>query len=175
MMAAMPAIPPNSSAVLPLSGTTDAQRPSLGGEVLYDEVVSHIFSDGTGSVPANVQFRVVRSTATGLLDFYYRIIATHTFASPLSFVVEVGFPGLVFTYADFRPDGLGTLHPTSFQIFPHDEPTEQVYKFVFNQGMTAGESTRFFFISSNAKQFTPVASEISSATATNPCPGPTAL
>ena len=169
----MPAIPPNANVTLSLSGTTEAERPSLAGLVLYDEIVSHVFAEGSGSTTVNLQLRVVRSTATGLLDFYYRIIATQTFASPVSFVVEASLAGLVYTYADFRPDGSGTMPPIEFQIFPQDEVNHPVYKFFFATGMTAGESTRFFFVSSNATEFSPVACEINNNVNTNPCPGPT--
>ena len=184
MMIAMPAIIPNSTALLPLSGTTDAARPSLGGEIIYDQVVSHDFpfAQGSGNVTANVQLRVVRSNATGLLDFYYRILAVHTFTTPVKFTVETQpVAGLKFTYADYRPDGVGTLRPVDFQLFAQDEVQNgvpvQLYHFFFNTGMKAGESTEFFFLSSNATQYSATACYLTNGVAgvISRCPGPTVV
>jgi hypothetical protein len=102
----------------PLSGTTKAARPALAGLVLHDALQDILLVGATGEVAVQIQLRVVRSNETGLLDFYYRIL---TGASPLSgsadtVVIWVPPPstGITVTFADFRPDGLGTTAPDKF-------------------------------------------------------------
>jgi hypothetical protein len=166
MMGAMPVI---TGAVTfpgqftPLLGTTEAARPALAGLVLRDTLQEAVlFGIGAG-VAVQIQLRVVRSNTTGLLDFYYRIL---TGGSPLgdpADTVTVWLPpptGMNVTFADFRPDGLGSTAPDKF-IYG---PPPNKYTFIFSQGVPANTSTRFFFVSTNAREFSSTGADLTDAT-----------
>src|SRR5580658_10397088 len=156
-MGAMPVITgtvtfPGEFNSLPLSGTTEAARPALAGLVLYD-ALQEIELFGIGPpVAVQIQLRVVRSDITGLLDFYYGIL---TGTSPLSSradTVTIWLPppaGITVTYADSHPDGLGTIAPDKFIYGPPDNK----YTFIFSKGVPADTTTRLFFVSTNARDF----------------------
>jgi hypothetical protein len=156
-MGAMPVITgtvtfPGEFNSLPLSGTTEAARPALAGLVLYD-ALQEIELFGIGPpVAVQIQLRVVRSDITGLLDFYYGIL---TGTSPLGSradTVTIWLPppaGITVTYADFRPDGLGTIASDKFIYGPPDNK----YNFIFSKGVPADTTTRLFFVSTNARDF----------------------
>jgi hypothetical protein len=144
----------------PLSGTTEAARPALAGLVLHDALQDILLVGATGEVAVQIQLRVVRSNETGLLDFYYRIL---TGASPLSgsadtVVIWVPPPsaGITVTFADFRPDGLGTTAPDKFV---YGAPRNK-YTFTFSKGVPANTGTRFFFISTNARHYSDTEGEL---------------
>jgi hypothetical protein len=145
----------------PLSGTTEAARPALAGVVLHD-ALQDILLFGGNEVAVQIQLRVVRSDDTGLLDFYYRIL---TGDSPIGIpadtvVIWVPPPaGITITFADFRPDGLGTTAPDKFV---YGAPTNK-YTFSFSKGVPANTSTRFFFISTNARHFSDTQGELTNA------------
>ena len=114
----------------PLSGTTEAARPELAGLVLHDALQGiELFGIGP-PVAVQIQLRVVRSDITGLLDFYYRIL---TGTSPLGTradTVTIWLPpptGITVTYADFRPDGLGTTAPDKFI---YGAPGQQIHLYL---------------------------------------------
>jgi hypothetical protein len=146
----------------PLSGTTEAARPALAGLVLYDAIEETIlFAFGPG-VPVQIQLRVVRSDITGLLDFYYRILTGTTPLGSPADTVTIWLPppaGITVTYADFRPDGLGTTAPDKFIYGPPDNK----YTFVFSGGVPADTSTRFFFVSTNARDFSATGADLGDA------------
>jgi hypothetical protein len=146
----------------PLSGTTEAARPELAGLVLHD-ALQEIELFGIGPpVAVQIQLRVVRSDITGLLDFYYRIL---TGTSPLGTradTVTIWLPppaGITVTYADFRPDGLGTTAPDKFIYGAPDNK----YTFIFSKGVPADTSTRFFFVSTNARDFSATGADLGDA------------
>ena len=146
----------------PLSGTTEAARPELAGLVLND-ALQEIELFGIGPpVAVQIQLRVVRSDITGLLDFYYRIL---TGTSPLGThadTVTIWLPppaGITVTYADFRPDGLGTTAPDKFIYGAPDNK----YTFIFSKDVPADTSTRFFFVSTNARDFSATGADLGDA------------
>jgi hypothetical protein len=177
MLLPMPAIPSQGYHTLPLTGTTDASRPALGGVVLYDVVQPVKLTGATTPATVDIQFRVVRSTETGLLDFYWRIVkgvapATGHLAFQQGFVAELKFTGLLFTYVDYRPDGVGTIAPYSVDVYG----TQGTCYFFFKNGIDLSQSTEFFFLSTNATEFSPTAGVLLSAIPpTFPMPGATAV
>jgi hypothetical protein len=175
-MASMPALSPTGNNIT-LPGITEAQRPALAGLILHDAVVNTSLGGGHGEgETVNLQLRVVRSTETGLLDFYYHFTPTADTA-PIGNAAAVNvlfnLPGLKLTFADFRIDGIGTEAPNDFA---NGVGGVGDFYFTFLHGVPIGTSTRFFFVSTNAKEFTPTAGHLLiSRTNTLAIPGPSAL
>lgn len=122
----------------PLSGTTEAARPALAGLVLHDALQDIVLVGATARVAVQIQLRVVRSDVTGLLDFYYRILTGETPLSGSADTVVIWVPppaGITITYADFRPDGLGTTAPHKFV---YGAPTN---KYTFTDAFPPGTTT----------------------------------
>ena len=115
---------------------------------------------GGGAVAFKIQLRVVRSIETGLLDFYYRIL---TGASPLGRPARTVFywlpppTGIKVTLADFRSEGLNRTAPDNFFY----GPPENKYGFTFSKGVPANTCTPFFFVSTNAREFSACGGELS--------------
>lgn len=133
-----------------LPGTTNAARPELAGLVLAD--VDTPFS--VGGVTGYVQNRVVRETASGTLDFYWRVVvdptATGTGVSALR-LEDFGDASL--TDADWRIDGVGTVHADTARLFnPTGHPTGDL-NFLFDGSVDAGESSSFLLLHTNATAF----------------------
>src|ERR1700722_1664813 len=128
-------------------------RQLRSGLVLHD-VLQDVAMRGTGAsaVVFKIQLRVVRSIETGLLDFYYRIL---TGVSPLSGPAHTVFfwvpppTGIRVTLADFRSKGLSRTAPDNFFYGP---PVNK-YGFTFSRGVPAKTCTPFFFVSTNAREF----------------------
>jgi hypothetical protein len=146
----------------PLSGTTEAARPVLAGLVLHDALLEILLFGIGAPVAVQIQLRVVRSNITGLLDFYYRILTGGSPLGSLAETVTIWLPppaGIKVTFADFRPDGLGTTAPDKF-IYG---PPENKYTFIFSKGVPADTSTRFFFVSTNAREFSTTGADLGDA------------
>jgi hypothetical protein len=135
------------------AGASEAQYPALAGQVLHDELRTVQIPSSPQPGEVAFQFRVVRSTQTGLLDFYFGF--TTPPASALSNVaLTMVFPlrGLQLLFADFRPDGLGASAPDVFEYF-----NDGGFVFGFTHGVPLDTRTKLFFVSTNAKEFTPTA------------------
>lgn len=117
-----------------LPGTTSGLRPELAGLVIED--VSQPFSKPELNISGNVQSRVVRETASGTLDFVWRITVdpTSTGGGVSAFrLSDFGFSNI--TDGDWRVDSLGSVHPRTARVFnPAADPA------------TAGGSVSFIFI-----------------------------
>jgi hypothetical protein len=105
---------PSSLAVqttLPVPALTDAGFPNLGGSVISDVLVPFTLKGPTGTAlcTGNLQERVVRSTNTSDLDFYYRLRDTSGTGS-VAKIDTSSFSGLLVSVG-FRTDGLGTVSP----------------------------------------------------------------
>jgi hypothetical protein len=102
-------LPPQATLSVP--ALTDAGFPNLGGSVLSDVLVPFTLkgSNGAAQCTGNLQERVVRSTNTGDLDFYYRIRDTAGTGS-VAKIDTSSFTGLSVSVG-FRSDGLGTVSP----------------------------------------------------------------
>jgi hypothetical protein len=175
-MVCMPALSPDGNNI-PLTGITEAQRPALAGVVLHDATVQTSLGGGHGEgETVDLQLRVVRSSNTGLLDFYYRftpVANSAPAANAAALNVLFNLSGLELTYADFRIDGLGTEPPNDFA---NGVGGAGSFYFTFLHSVPIGVSTRFFFVSSNAAQFSPTAGRLLiGRTDTLAIPGPTAL
>jgi hypothetical protein len=152
-------------------------RQLRSGLVLHDALQDvAVLGEGAGAVAFKIQLRVVRSIETGLLDFYYRIF---TGASPLSGPAHTVFfwlpppTGIKVTLADFRSEGLSRTAPDNFFYGP---PVNK-YGFTFSKGVPANTCTPFFFVSTNAREFSASGGELWDAylpgtTTTLKVPGP---
>lgn len=102
-------LPPGGS--LPVPPTTAATEPDLAGVVLHDALVPFAIKAPTGAVlcAGQLQDRVVRSSKTGQLHFYYRIRGTQG-TGALGRIITTSFGGLALRVA-YRTDGLGTVPP----------------------------------------------------------------
>jgi hypothetical protein len=96
---------------LPTPATTAATEPDLPGGVIVDRLVPFTIKNVDGRVvcAGNLQDRVVRSTKTGHLHFYYRIRDTKG-AGAIGRIATESFAGLPISVG-YRTDGLGTVAP----------------------------------------------------------------
>ena len=150
------ALPAASTVGLP--GTTVAAHPELAGLVLEDVDQPFSFLDSTGhTLSGVVQNRVVRSSVDGTLDFYWRI--KDTSGSSVS-----GDPGAITAFrvggfgdlaldADWRIDGLGTVHPNQAHRFPNPS----FINFLFNDPtLVPTNDSVFFFLDTQATNYAKV-------------------
>jgi len=146
-------LPPGGTVAVP--STTAALEPDLAGVVIHDAVLPFTIKNPAGGMvcAGQLQDRVVRSSKTGLLHFYYRIRATSG-PGAISQLTTAGFPNLALRVA-YRADGLGTVpprraHRTSAPgaqvMFTLPDPTVSCAKH---------EESRFIFIKTPAKAFRP--------------------
>jgi hypothetical protein len=145
---------PSPSAAEALAWQAGGRAPQLrSGLVLHDALQDvAVLGEGAGAVAFKIQVSVVRSIETGLLDFYYRIL---TGASPLSGPAHTVFywlpppTGIKVTLADFRSEWSKGIAPDNFFYGP---PVNK-YGFTFSKGVPANACTPFFFVSTNAREF----------------------
>lgn len=142
-----------AGASVPLPSATAAIEPDLGGVVLHDELIPFDITNASGQplCRGQLQNRVVRSTKTGLLHFYYRIRGT-----------VPNLPGRLGTVATqrffetlnvaYRLDGLGTVNPTGASRSPAGDLVTFEFK---DPVLGCGAESRFFFIKTTAKKFAP--------------------
>jgi hypothetical protein len=100
---------PGASLTVP--ATTAAAEPDLDGIVIHDVLVPFTLKalDGAALCTGKLQDRVVRSSKTGRLDFYYAIRETEG-PGAVARIVTLPFGGLPLRVA-YRTDGLGTVAP----------------------------------------------------------------
>ncbi|MGB8535362.1 MAG: hypothetical protein WCD57_03035 [Acidobacteriaceae bacterium] len=145
-------------------------RKLRSGLVLHDAMQEIRLLGRSAAVAVRMQFRVVRSAKTGLLDFYYRIF---TGATPLSAPTHMAFlwspppANIEVTLADVRSEGVATTAPDDFVY----GPALNTYSFTFSKGVPANASTGFFFVSTNARAFAARGGELGGAY----LPGTTAI
>jgi hypothetical protein len=131
-----------------LSGTTAALRPELAGPIIADVLTPFSFSGAGNNVSGEIQSRVVRSSLNGTLDFYWRII-TDTGSDPITALRVTGFNGFALD-ADWRIDGVGDVGPNTARYFGIG--TGDV-NFLFSSGPEDGESSNFFFLDTQATNY----------------------
>jgi len=113
-----PGAPPTT-----LPGTTALADPALAGVVLADVVSPWASADdpmyGFPGAEGQLQSRVVRETASGTLDFYWRLSvnpASYPGFVPTALVIDGLSPALLQTGAvfdaDYRSDGSGDAAPS---------------------------------------------------------------
>jgi hypothetical protein len=139
---------PSGGPAIPLAGTTAAATPDLAGVVVEDAIRPF----AVGPFKGHLQDRVVRSNVSGALHFYYRIVLDPQSVGRVTGVRKAGFgPAAAPTDSDWRVDGLGTRAPKTAQrsadgqwvSFNHAPPGT----------ISTGESSRFVFIKTKAKQY----------------------
>ena len=133
-----------------LPGTTVALRPELAGTVLEDVITPFSFQGITGTV----QNRVVRETASGTLDFIWKVdvdsVASGTGVVALR-LIDFGLDYL--KDADWSIDGLGTVAPVTARLFSAAEHPSGAINFLFGSSVGAGEQSRFFFLRTEATSY----------------------
>lgn len=143
-------VSPSPFADTALGGTTLAARPELAGVVLQDVLTPFSFAGVSGTV----QNRVVREDGTGTLDFYWKVDVTgsQTGAGVSAFrLADFGYSSI--TDADWRIDGLGTIAADTGRLFNvANYPTGDI-NFLFNRGVAPEQSSRFFFLHTNATSY----------------------
>lgn len=156
------AIPLFPGGMVSLAGTTAAAQPNLAGLVLVDTLRPFTTTVNGTVYSGTVQDRVVRETSTGKLDFYYRIMLDKQWLQdgqllvgranfPAGSPTATAFTGIT-TDVNYRLDGLGLQGPAeaartsdgNWVIFSYDGITI---------GPGSSDSTRFTYISTNAKKF----------------------
>jgi hypothetical protein len=124
--------------------------------VLEDVTKPYDFVDGVATIHGSVQTRVVRSNVDGTLDFYWRIIPSHTprlppiIDTPVDSFVVSGF-GATALDADWRNDMVGTTPPITARNFGGG-----VVRFLFNPVLGLGNVSNFFFLDTQAKAYAEV-------------------
>ena len=132
-----------------LSGTTLAARPELAGTVLTD--LDQAFT--VGAVSGVVQSRVVRETASGTLDFYWRVIIDPSSPGGVTALRLADFGYGSLTDADYRIDGPGTDTVATARLFnPAMRPAGDI-NFLFAAPLAGDESSSFFFLHTNATDY----------------------
>jgi len=143
-------VSPSPFADTPLGGTTVAARPELAGTVLQDVLTPFSFSGVSGTV----QNRVVRETGTGTLDFYWKVDVTgsDTGAGVSAFrLADFGYSNI--NDADWRIDGLGTVGADTARLFNvANNPTGDI-NFLYGNGIALNQSSKFFFLHTNATEY----------------------
>jgi len=147
-----------TGATIPLPATTAAAEPDLAGTVVQDNVISFQIQNAAHTqvlCAGQLQNRVVRSTATQDMHFYYRFLPTVHRPEPRALVTHIErietvfFSGVDPLRAAFRTDGLGVIPPNQVR-----RPYDNDVWFVFNSpGLTCGEGTRFFFVKTSGRGF----------------------
>ncbi len=134
-----------------LPGTTSAARPELAGTVLEDLITPFSFLGITGSV----QNRVVRETATGTLDFYWKInvdsVDTGGKGVGAFRLIDFGLGNI--QDADWRIDGLGAVSPGTARLFSEAAQPSGAVNFLFDTGVNAGQQSKFFFLHTGATSY----------------------
>lgn len=144
----MPALSSQNNNPIVLAGVTAALVPALAGLAVYESETPFRLQS-LKLAPGILTQRVTRANGSGLLTFSYRLALTETdydyeLTAALSFLLS----GLLLSYADFRVDGPGVIPPGTFQSNPQDG-----YVFKFNYGLSVEQSSRFFFVTTNAREF----------------------
>lgn len=138
-----------------LNGTTSAARPELAGLVLEDVLQSFSFAGISGSV----QNRVVRETASGTLDFYWRITVDPSSTGGGIGAFRLGdFGYSEITDADWRIDGLGTNGPDTARLFNPASRPDGAVSFLFDNPVAGGsDGSKFFFLHTDATHYSKTA------------------
>jgi hypothetical protein len=134
-----------------LIGTTSAVRPELVGVVLQDTIRPFSVDHGGGNFTTGmIQDRVVRETASGTLDFYYKISNDVSSAGSVDFVTRNSFIGFGAD-VDFRTDGVGTIGPD--QASRNAAGDEVLFDFFSTNLLFPGAQSFSFFVKTDATDF----------------------
>jgi len=142
-----------------LPGTSAAAEPGLAGTVVNDTLVPFSVVSATMPASGTVQVRTVRG-ADGKLSFYWKINNAAASKAQVSALYISGFPKAVYD-ANWRKDGLGSVAPTKVQGGFAFDFKSWLYGFTFGNAIKPGESSRFFFLRSDAVTAVPSTARIS--------------
>ncbi len=148
-------VAPGSSVLL--SGTTASADPNLAGTVVQDVLEPFTVDLGGGnSVNGYVQDRVVRETATGTLDFYYRLFngldgdgCPVASGGSIGVASRNGYSGLS-TDVNYRIDGLGSVAPSA--ATRSADGSTVLFGFL-SDPIAPGQESRFFFVHTDARSY----------------------
>jgi hypothetical protein len=151
---------PASRFDLPLPGTSAAVEPDLAGTVVRDKLMPFAIAGASTPVSGTLQVRVVRNAA-GKLAFYWKINNSAESKGAVTSLSLTGFPKQPYD-GNWRKDGLGVIPPSSVAgtISPIDLKT-WICGFCFKTPVKPGESSRFFFLRSDATTSVPAVAHVS--------------
>ncbi|MDH5301911.1 MAG: PEP-CTERM sorting domain-containing protein [Gammaproteobacteria bacterium] len=130
---------------IPLPGTTVAAEPNLAGTVVVDELTAFTISGASGVV----QNRVVLAV-DGTYDFYWRVMVDENSTNVIGSFRIGEFYTSVYD-VNYRIDGLGDVAPTMAHRF---SGTQASYvNFVFGNPLSAGQSSNFMFVDTDATAY----------------------
>lgn len=149
-------VAPSNFADTALPGTTVAARPELAGTVLEDVITPFSFLGITGTV----QNRVVRETASGTLDFIWKINvdSVDTGGQGVRAFRLIGFGHDNIVDADWRIDGQGSVSPDTARLFREAVQPTGAVNFLFDTGVNSGQQSKFFFLHTGATSYSQSAS-----------------
>ena len=148
-------LPPGTGPT-PLPGATAAAEPDLAGVVLHDVLLPFHINNAGGALlfDGQLQNRVVKSTRTGRLHFYYAIRNTRPGLNGIVRALYTkSFAATPQAFADFRPDGLGTVKPVSAARNAGGGETIQFAFVPSATRLVGGLESRFFFVKTSAFNF----------------------
>jgi hypothetical protein len=129
--------------VVPALGLTEAQAPNLAGTVISDRVVPFLIG-GPPSVSGQIQERVVQETASGTLDFYYRVMNSGSSQGEITQLAIQNFGRATVALA-YRPDSLGDSNATQAGRDMTGNDIE-----VYLESIAPGGSSHFILLMTNA-------------------------
>jgi hypothetical protein len=139
---------------VPASPAFFADTALPGTRALADTITPFSFQGITGTV----QSRVVRETVASTLDFYWKVNVAGD-ASGLGVsafrLTDFGLPNI--TDADWRIDGGGTKAPGTARLFSATSQPGGSINYLLTDPVLAGESSRLFFLHTNATAFSDAA------------------
>lgn len=146
------AVPLSSGAGVSLSGTTLAARPELAGTVLVDRIRAFSMTNAAGAIISGTfQDRVVKRTASGQLEFSFRIKNDSASVGDIVVVNRQSYGDYATVDVDFRLDGLGTVGAPAAA---HGGGANARIKFdFFNAPIRPGKESRFHFIGTGATDY----------------------
>lgn len=139
-----------------LPGTTAAAEADLAGVVVEDNVLPFSISNAAGALlfEGKLQNRVVRSSSTGDLHFYYRVRDTTPGLNGIvKNVVTTSFQAMPRILADWRIDGLGNINPVEAS---RSSGLGHHIQFAFDTSsnvLVGGAESKFFFVKTHAQKY----------------------
>lgn len=141
-----------------LPGTTVAADPQLAGLVIEDKLFNYSMTTAIGLVTGQIQSRVVRSSADGTLDFYWRVTNDPNSLDDVGYF-RIGLFNAPEYNSNYRIDGVGDLAPVS--AFRFSGGSESYVNFAFfstsptgaSSGLRPGQSSNFILMDTSATQY----------------------
>jgi hypothetical protein len=142
------------SATVPLpTGTTLEQQPGLAGQLLEDVTAPFSFQLPQGAMTGSVESQVVRETATGTLDFYWRV--NNDASSPVGLGPLFQLNDFVASFydADWRADSGGSVAPWAAYLVGDINVSHQLYFEFTSQPIPPGQSSYLLLLHTDATQY----------------------